>query len=896
MLDSAGHVDPSTTTGNTSSAKSARQDLTNSIEKDIQAARTEFAQLMKSLDAELRKDLAKLPAMAAQLKADHKQRKSKLHLDEQVASRALGQPRSVPLPSSTLGRLAQTLMVDAAGGRSSAAISAATLARGLARNDSTTSVAEVEAEYAKLKASADKEAIDEAAAVLGEAFAEAHEENDQKLRRGTQHLSKYESSIRKEAGKKKETVQKFLDRRIVSLTAYRDGLLQMSDEQFPQVLAAANADEARVFSSFGVIDFKDLDAQIDDRKQAIRKVDSGSDLVLDLTANARGVEGVLFGLQATPARLAKQACIATANTTTSSSKPPTIVSVLVCLPDVLGVLAELDEYRNSALSALATWLATRPKDKGLANNQRVVVYNKVMSIKDLIIGQFAAPLEARARYQEASNDASGLVSFNRSISWPASGGTPQSKALAHWAEIERNMPEFASFGTTWTGLRTSAFAGVEARTPDHLAVLRSHWILGALDVYDREQLDYGVAFAAHLGTAINGMGSSAAGRLQVDSWLGGPIIGDANLLLRAFSRNIPSVQAAIEDRLAATKQSPNFSKAFSQMAELGSAAVKSLELADNAMAYGYKHGGLGGIAAWEDLLGQRLFGAGLSRPSPFEARLAGLLSYGIQSHIKATHRERARKAGGGTHVLGGAELGDADFVCAYAKSAMEGGRGAFGVGGENGDFFRVRRVGIAVMLDAVRALDGANDNNWVIVGGRVTAMLSGAFGIQAEIAESAAWGSGVGLGSFERPPDTMESSLKYRGAASTLAFTAGLTDAIANDEVLDWLSVVPEAVGALSDVFAWLKESGIIQSIVDVEKAAKLFEGVARNYWFVAGSRVLGWVGLGLLASDIGSAFLAWYNRVEILDWSKRSTFSSGGYASLEEELLALSRTVEVHK
>ncbi|MGH8467398.1 MAG: T6SS effector BTH_I2691 family protein [Pseudomonas sp.] len=239
--------------------------------------------------------------------------------------------------------------------------------------------------------------------------------------------------------------------------------------------------------------------------------------------------------------------------------------VALVLDDPIGIVQELNAWRNDAIEMNLPWLATVDA-QGLSNERKYIVAEALDDVKAAMqagyvkkqVDKAAARLESakdrqmrdlarfgislddleaqKARYDpervrtqaEADKD-SAFTPYEAMLDWPA-----KTRIQADFCALDRKAQE-----------------AMDKRAADHLAWLDSELLERALDLYDRKQPVWGQAFAAQIAQCVLGMNGCPQGAARLAAWWADTRIAKQNLVGRALTRNQTDIEA--ETRIAFAK-------------------------------------------------------------------------------------------------------------------------------------------------------------------------------------------------------------------------------------------------------------------------------------------------------------------------------------------------------
>lgn len=235
------------------------------------------------------------------------------------------------------------------------------------------------------------------------------------------------------------------------------------------------------------------------------------------------------------------------------------------LNDAVGIVQELNAWRNDAIEVNRSWLQTPDRD-GITNERRYAVAQALDNIKqamqqgyiDQAVDDAAGRLEL-VRAAVKRNQADYGISFV-DLDEQAQRHDPQ-QVREHAAQQSLSVFDRYQALLDWDGAKAKVQAEfarrdqqaqdlMELRSVDHLAWLSSDLLQEALAVYDRREALWGQAFAEQVGLCLVGMNACDSGAAQLAGWWSDITLGQRNLAWRALTRNDAEIEQATRQALA----------------------------------------------------------------------------------------------------------------------------------------------------------------------------------------------------------------------------------------------------------------------------------------------------------------------------------------------------------
>lgn len=230
--------------------------------------------------------------------------------------------------------------------------------------------------------------------------------------------------------------------------------------------------------------------------------------------------------------------------------------VALVLDDPIGIVQELNAWRNDAIEMHRPWLNAVDKN-GLSNERKYIVAEALDDVKKAMqegyvekqVDEAAAKLQ-NAKYRHMRDTARFGISFENLEEQKERYDPEQVRVQAEvdkklvfqqyedmldWPAKERIQAEF-------TKIDLQAKDEMDRREVDHLAWLGNELLEQALDFYDRTEPVWGQAFTSQIALCVLGMNGCASGAAQLASWWADTAIAKRNLAWRAMTRNQTDIE------------------------------------------------------------------------------------------------------------------------------------------------------------------------------------------------------------------------------------------------------------------------------------------------------------------------------------------------------------------
>ncbi|WP_321896138.1 T6SS effector BTH_I2691 family protein [Burkholderia cepacia] len=242
--------------------------------------------------------------------------------------------------------------------------------------------------------------------------------------------------------------------------------------------------------------------------------------------------------------------------------------VAVVLYDPIGVVQELNAWRNDAIEINRAWLQVADS-QGITNERRHAVAEALDNIKEAMqrgyIESAGMDAQAKLRYARDSDlrmkarfgfNPQNLEELEKRYD-PAEARQRAEKDAQHAFDRYQVLLDWdgakASVQKEFSRRDKQAQQEMDKREPDHLDWLHSELLAEALDLYDRRDPVWGQAFAEQVVLCVVGMNGCASGAAKLGSWWSDIAIGKGNFAWRALTRNQVEIEEAAKLALAEAK-------------------------------------------------------------------------------------------------------------------------------------------------------------------------------------------------------------------------------------------------------------------------------------------------------------------------------------------------------
>lgn len=260
--------------------------------------------------------------------------------------------------------------------------------------------------------------------------------------------------------------------------------------------------------------------------------------------------------------------------------------VAIVLDDPIGIVQELNAWRNDAIEMMLPWL-NKVDAHGISNERRYVVAEALDDVKQAMqLGYVEKAVDKAA--QKLRDDKTrhmmnarfgstyGKLDEQREEYDPVrvrheaelekEAGFQKYEDMLDWKAKEDIQAEFARQDR-------HAQEEMDRRGDDHLAWLDSEMFEQALDVYDRNEPVWGQAFASQVAICVLGMNGSSKGAAKLASWWSDTDIAKRNLAWRALTRNQSEIAKETRAAFATAKVASNDLTVDNIVTELGNASA-----------------------------------------------------------------------------------------------------------------------------------------------------------------------------------------------------------------------------------------------------------------------------------------------------------------------------------
>lgn len=245
--------------------------------------------------------------------------------------------------------------------------------------------------------------------------------------------------------------------------------------------------------------------------------------------------------------------------------------VALVLDDPIGIVQELNAWRNDAIEMHRPWLDT-VDEHGLSNERKYVVAEALDDVEKAMqegyvkkqVDEAAAKLQS-AEYRRMRDAVRGFSTQNyeeqRERYDPERVRTQaetDKKRVFDEYKIKLDWPAKLAIQQEFAEIDRKAKEEMDKREVDHLAWLDNKLLEQALDFYDRTTPVWGQAFASQIALCVLGMNGCTSGAAQLASWWADIAIAKRNLAWRAVTRNQTNIEretrTALDNAKAAAKE------------------------------------------------------------------------------------------------------------------------------------------------------------------------------------------------------------------------------------------------------------------------------------------------------------------------------------------------------
>lgn len=259
--------------------------------------------------------------------------------------------------------------------------------------------------------------------------------------------------------------------------------------------------------------------------------------------------------------------------------------VAIVLDDPIGIVQELNAWRNDAVQMNLPWLKTVDA-QGISNERRYMVAEALDDVKaamqqgyvEKAVDKAAQKLrDDRTRHMmnarvgstygklDEQREEYDPVRVRHEAELEKEAGFQKYEDMLDWKAKEDIQARFARRDL-------EAQEEMNRRSVDHLAWLDSEMLDQALDFYDRQEPVWGQAFASQISLCLLGMNGCSRGAAKLSSWWTDTDIGKRNLAWRALTRNQANIEESVRETFATAKAEGNDLTVDNLVTELGTAS------------------------------------------------------------------------------------------------------------------------------------------------------------------------------------------------------------------------------------------------------------------------------------------------------------------------------------
>lgn len=234
----------------------------------------------------------------------------------------------------------------------------------------------------------------------------------------------------------------------------------------------------------------------------------------------------------------------------------------IVLDDALGIVQELNAWRNAGIEALDAFMASEDGEK-LTNHRKFTIAFGIENIRKLVEDEaekryYQKQQDYGVRYSDrgyemsnshmATQSARGYVNYRnpqhqREVQAAAAKGRRARSWNKYAGYIDEDMRQ--DFLKRYHDEVSKSDAAKDARAADHLLWLQSEPFLDALDAFDRNDTEQALLFEDQMGKAIVGMNATAAGEELLERWRKAGVYRE-NLFWRSLAQNQESPESEVE--------------------------------------------------------------------------------------------------------------------------------------------------------------------------------------------------------------------------------------------------------------------------------------------------------------------------------------------------------------
>lgn len=237
--------------------------------------------------------------------------------------------------------------------------------------------------------------------------------------------------------------------------------------------------------------------------------------------------------------------------------------IAIVLNDALGMVQELNAWRNASSDSFDAFMAEEDEEK-VDNQRKFTIAFAIDNIRKLVEDEAEASYRNHqknlgVRYTDPEYQAG-----NRYAVVQSSGNYQSFRNPTHQRQVQEAAVKAARAGSwdkyepyideqrrqdflkRYQAEAAKADAARDARTADHLLWLQSEQLLDALEVFDRDDTEQALLFEDQIGKAIAGMNATEAGQALLERWREAEVSRE-NLYWRSLAQN----QQDAEEEVAA---------------------------------------------------------------------------------------------------------------------------------------------------------------------------------------------------------------------------------------------------------------------------------------------------------------------------------------------------------
>ncbi|MHA6196164.1 T6SS effector BTH_I2691 family protein [Pseudomonas wadenswilerensis] len=246
--------------------------------------------------------------------------------------------------------------------------------------------------------------------------------------------------------------------------------------------------------------------------------------------------------------------------------------VAIVLNDALGMVQELNAWRNASSDSLDAFMAEEDEEK-VDNQRKFTIAFAIDSIRKLVEDEAEATFHKNqklqthigVRYTDPEYQAGNRHAVVQSSGNYRTFRNPVHQQEVYKAELSTQRTESwdkyvpyidedrrLDFLKRYRTEVAKVDLARDARTADHLLWLQSDQLLDALEVFDRNDTEQALLFEDQMGKAIAGMNATEAGQALLERWREADV-SRGNLYWRSLAQN----QQDAEEEVAALYQERN---------------------------------------------------------------------------------------------------------------------------------------------------------------------------------------------------------------------------------------------------------------------------------------------------------------------------------------------------